>query len=70
MDADGIRELAKSIADKLDELPNVLSDLNRSFGELDNALKTLKDRLPLGEQKKALLNVVCWRLGKSTFARR
>ncbi|WP_282937641.1 TIGR02680 family protein [Paenibacillus sp. RC67] len=55
MDADGIRELAKSIADKLDELPNVLSDLNRSFGELDNALKTLKDRLPLGEQKKRFL---------------
>ncbi|MDR6553964.1 TIGR02680 family protein [Paenibacillus qinlingensis] len=62
MDADEIRELAQLISNKLEQLPNDLSAINRSFGELKNALITLKDSLPHGEKKQRFLTwfIACW----------
>ncbi|MBH5319028.1 TIGR02680 family protein [Paenibacillus sp. GSMTC-2017] len=62
IDADNIRELAKSINDKLEQLPKDQRELDGQLSELKNNLKNLRNRLPVGAQKEHFMKelVLAW----------
>lgn len=62
--ADNIRELAKSINDKLEQFPKDQRLLYEQLSELKNDLKNHNDRLPVGNQKVLFMKelVVAWEI--------
>lgn len=60
--ADNIRELAKSINDKLEQFPKDQRELDGQLNDLKNDLKNLRDRLPIGTQKEKFMKelVLAW----------
>ncbi|WP_236344023.1 TIGR02680 family protein [Paenibacillus plantiphilus] len=53
--ADNIREFAKSINDKLEQLPKDQRALDGQLNDLKNDLKNLRGRLPIGAQKEQFM---------------
>ncbi|MFG1731172.1 TIGR02680 family protein [Paenibacillus sp. 843] len=64
IDADNIRELAKSINGKLEQLPKDQRVLDRQLNDLKNDLKNLRVRLPIGEKKERFMKelVLAWEI--------
>ncbi|MFC3803827.1 TIGR02680 family protein [Cohnella sp. GCM10012308] len=64
MDADNVREIAKSIYDKLEQLPKEQRTLDGKLNGLKNDLKNLQLRLLTGEKKERFIKelVLAWEI--------